>query len=105
MDDQVRYRALQIAKNLLESRIGALEAARALVPFLNAEPTLAGQEDRQALVDIDRDTDDLPLGRMREECHPDVLLEKDKMIERYEKLYGDQIRSICERLLRREHRF
>jgi hypothetical protein len=97
--DESRNRAIQIARNLVERRIGALEATRALLPFLDADPTLGAPEDRQALIGIFRETDDLPVGRIREECHPDVLHEKDKEIERYEKLYGQQVRSICERLL------
>jgi hypothetical protein len=99
MDQRNRRRALQIAKNLLESRINAIEAARALIPFLRADPTIAMPEDRKALVGIDKETDDLPVGRIREECHPDILLERDKEIERYERLYGDKVRSICERIV------
>lgn len=102
MADGDHQRAQQIARNFLESRIGALEAARALLPLLNADPKLATAEDKQDLIEIDRETNDLPVGRIREECHPDVLLEKDKQIERYEKLYRDQVRFICERILQGE---
>ncbi|HEY2466292.1 MAG TPA: hypothetical protein VGI45_00450 [Terracidiphilus sp.] len=99
IDDESRTRAMQIARNLVEGRIGALEAARALLPLLHADPTLMLPEDRAALIGIDSETDDLPVGRIREEWHPDVLLEKDKEIERYEKRYSVQVRSICKRII------
>jgi len=102
MDKRDRRRALTIAKNLLDSRINAIEAARALVPFLRADPTLAMPEDRKVLAGIDSETDDLPVGRVREEWHPDILLERDKEIERYERLYGQQVRSICERIVQND---
>lgn len=99
MDQQNRRRALLIAKNLLESRINAIEAARALIPFLRADPTLAMPEDRKVLAGINSETDDLPVGQVREEWHPDLLLERDKEIERYEKIYRDQVRAICQRIV------
>lgn len=99
MTDRDRRRALQIAKNLMESRIGAIEATRALLPFLRADPTLTMPEDRKILLGIDSETDDLPVGRVREECHPDMLLEKDKEIDRCERLYSAQVRAVCERML------
>ena len=76
-----------------------MEASRALLPLLRADPTLAMPEDRKVLHGIDRETNDLPVGRVGEEWHPDRLLERDKEIERYEKLFGAQIRSICERMV------
>lgn len=99
MDDRDHRQALRIARNLLESKISALEATRALLPFLRADPTLTLPEDRKVLFGIDKETDDLPVGRVREEWHPDRLQDRDKEIERYEKLYGAQVRAICERII------
>lgn len=99
MGDRDRRRALQIAKNLLELRINAIEAVRALTPLLRADPTLAMPGDRQLLLRIYKETDELPVGRVREEWHPDRLLESDKEIERSEKLFGAQVRSVCERIV------
>ena len=98
MGDRDRRRALQIARNLLESRINAIEAVRALTPLLRADMTLTMPQDRKVLLEIHRETDELPVGRVREEWHPDRLLEGDKEIERYEKLFGAKVRSICERI-------
>lgn len=98
--EENRNRVRQIARNLLEKKIGALEAVRALGPFLRADLSLASPEDGKELLGIYSETDDLPVGRIREEWHPDTLLEKDKEIARYERLYLDRVRSICERLLR-----
>lgn len=103
IDDQGRLRVMQIAQNLLGRRIGAVEAVRALVPFLQLDPTLVSREDRKTLLGIESETGDLPVGRIREVWHPDLLLEKDREIEKYEKRHGETIRSICERLVRRHN--
>jgi hypothetical protein len=101
LDEQGRIRVAQIAQNFLEKDIGALEAVRALLPLLQLDSTLVSREDRKSILAISRETDDLPVGRVREVWHPDQLAEKDKEIEKYEKLFGETVRSICLRLVRR----
>lgn len=99
-DERNRHQALLITKNLLGSRINAIDATRALLPLLRNDGTIAMPEDRKTLLRIAGETDDLPVGQLREECHPDILLERDKQLSRYEKLFGQQVRSICERIAR-----
>jgi hypothetical protein len=101
IDDKGREQVMQIAQNLLGKQIGALDAVRAIVPLLQLDPTLVSREDRKTIIEIARETADLPVGRIREVWHPDILLEKDKEIEKYEGRYGETVRSICERLVRR----
>lgn len=44
-------------------------------------------QDRKALLEIYKETDELAVGRGREEWHPDRSLESDKEIEKYGKLF------------------
>lgn len=96
-----RKLALEIAQNLLEQEISAVEAVRALVPLIRVDPTLVSREDRKAMMGIESEVEDLPVGRAREVWHPDALLEKDKEIEKCERLYGDSVKSVCERLVKK----
>jgi hypothetical protein len=53
------------------------------------------------MLGIESEIEDLPVGRIREVWHPDALLEKDKDIEKCERLYGANVKSICERLVKK----
>jgi hypothetical protein len=68
---------------------------------LNADPEMTSPEDLKTLRGIDSETDDLPVGIVREQWHPDALQQKEAEIARCEKLYGSQVREICERLRER----
>ncbi len=102
IDDEGRARVMRIVENLLERQIGAIDAVRALKPFLQLDPTLVSRDDRKALMRIASETEELPLGNVREIWHPDLLAEKDQEIERYERVLGDTVRSICERFVSRQ---
>ena len=98
MDGEGRRRLRQIVENLLANRIDCLAAARALLPVLKADPEMISAEDFKMLKAIDSETDDLPVGIVREQWHPDALLQKEGDIARCEKLYRRQVHGICERL-------
>jgi hypothetical protein len=91
--------ALQIAQDALDGEISFIEAARSLCGITRADPTIA-EDDRRLFIAISSETDNLPVGRLRQEWHPDFLHEKDVEIARCEALWGNQIRSACERVRR-----
>jgi hypothetical protein len=97
-------RVQQIVRAVLSRQIGVLEGARALLPHLREQPDLASAEDFNLTRGIESETDDLPLGSVRELWDPDALTEKDKEIARCEELWGDQFRGACERILLRLQR-
>jgi hypothetical protein len=99
IDSERLARVSQIARDAVSGQIGPLEATRALLPYIHSNPELVSRDDFNLLRGIDSETDDLPLGRIREEWHPESLAEKDGEIARSEKLYGDKVRSVCERIL------
>jgi len=92
---------LEIAQNLLTEQISAVEAVRALVPIIRVDSTLVSREDRKAMLGFEKEIEDLPVGRVREVWHPDALLEKDKEIEKHERLYAADVAAICDRLLKK----
>jgi hypothetical protein len=93
--------ALQVARELLRGSIGVLEVARALVPLLHRDQTIASKEDSNLFIGIESETDHLPVGRIRRDWHPEILSEKDKEMARCEDLWRDQVRAACERIVLR----
>jgi hypothetical protein len=100
-DVGARERSLQIVHFILDRRIGILEGVHALLPLLHSDPGIASQDDYNLFRGIESETDDLPIGKVRKEWHPDYLPEKDQEIARCEDLWRGQIRSACERILLR----
>jgi hypothetical protein len=93
-----RKQASQVVKNLLGGRIDCISATRALLGCWQSEPGILSLEEVKLLKGINNETEELPIGLAREHWHPDALLEKDNEIARCERVYGAQIRSICERV-------
>jgi hypothetical protein len=73
-----RDRAQRIARSVLNRRIGVIDAARSLLSILRRNPEMVTKEDFNFVIAIESETDDLPLGRVRELWNPEVLPEKDR---------------------------
>jgi hypothetical protein len=93
-------RGLQTVQAVLDKQMSILEAAHGLLPLLQMNPALASQDDFNLVRAIASETDDLPIGRLRELWHPDSLAEKDREIKRLERLWHEQVLSACERIRR-----
>lgn len=98
-DSTSRERVQQIARMVIEEQIGILEATRALLPLLHSDPGMVSLDDYNLFRGIDSETDDLPIGWVREEWHAQSLLEKDREIARCADLWREPVRSACERIL------
>jgi hypothetical protein len=92
--------ALEISQSVLDGQTGTIEAAHALCSLVHRDPSIASEEDRKLFIAITSETDDLPVGRVRQEWHPDSLPEKDHEIARCEDLWGDRIGAACLRIRR-----
>ena len=82
-----------------------LEAVRELCPLAHTD-AISEEEDRELIIAIESETDDLPIGKVRELWAPDALAEKGKEINRAEELYKTQFLEACKRiacLLRPSH--
>ncbi|UWZ84885.1 hypothetical protein [Occallatibacter riparius] len=88
----------QIAQTVVEGDMGAVEAAYLLLPILRRFSGLVTQDDLNFVIAIGSETDDLPLGPVRELWDPNVLIEKDREIARCDELWKDQFRATCERI-------
>lgn len=101
MPSEFEDRALQIASSVFSGRLSAIEACWLLCPIVHEAPGMVTEADYKLIIAVESETDDLPIGRLRELWHPDVLREKDHEIARCEALWGKQIRAACERILLR----
>jgi hypothetical protein len=91
-------RAQQITQSVVNGQTGVVEAAVALLPILHQCPSLASQDDLNFVIAIGSETDDLPIGSVRELWDATALIEKDREIARCDELWGEQFRAICERI-------
>ena len=98
-----RESAQRVAQEVLDGQIGVIHAARTLLPLLWRSPELTSEEDFNLIRVIGRETDDLPLGHVREQWDAVVLAYKDREIARCESLWRDQFRAACERIIERLH--
>lgn len=86
---------------MLVGEVGPLEGVRAFLPLLHEDSSITSTDDYYLLVGIDSETDDLPLGRVRDEWDSKSLREKDREIARCEDLWRDKVLAACERILLR----
>jgi len=94
-------RVKQITQAVVNGQVGAAEAALVLLPILHQYPELASQDDLNFIVAVGSETDDLPIGAVRELWDANALIEKDREIARCDALWGERMRATCERLLAR----
>jgi hypothetical protein len=92
--------ALETVEFALDGRMSIVESAHALLPLLAMNSDLASLEDFNLIRAIESETDDLPIGRVREHWHPDSLREKDRELARCERLWRERMISMCQRLRR-----
>ena len=65
---------------------------------LHAEDSPALQDVLLVFVGVDSETDDLPLGSVRQWA-PDALVERDRELAKAEALYANSVADACRRLL------
>ncbi|MBA2433551.1 MAG: DUF2489 domain-containing protein [Chthoniobacterales bacterium] len=97
-----RQKVVAVAQELVNGRIGVLEAARQINAFRGDRVALDEFDpDFVTFLAIDSETDDLPLGDAR--CHwaPDALAQKDLEIARRDELYRSQALEAASHLIAR----
>lgn len=93
-------KTLDITQSVLDGQADVIEAAHALCYLVRQDSSIASKEDHTLFIAIASETDHLPVGRVRQEWHPDYLPEKDSEIARCADLWRDQIRAACLRIRR-----
>jgi hypothetical protein len=90
---------LSLAKQLLAGQIGVIAAARALAPFRHdARPELS--EILLFFAGIDSETDQLPIGEVRQHWSAESLQRKDREIAKAEEFYLESAMKAATRLAR-----
>jgi hypothetical protein len=104
MDEQeyrkYHERVLATCRDLLESRIGIIEASRELSRLRFA---MGAEDDPDFIVfvAIDSETDHSPVGSVRRDWAPDALEAKDREIREYEEASRDDAYRAARNLLKK----
>jgi hypothetical protein len=78
----------QIARDILDGRVGIIDGAREIRRFCGGHLGFDERDpDLNIFVGIDSETDDLPIGNVRQYWAPDALAQKDVDIARCEGMY------------------
>jgi hypothetical protein len=92
----------QVAQAILDGRISIIAGARQIRQFCGGHAGLDERDpDLITFVGIDSETDDLPIGDVREYWAPDVLAQKDLEIERCEAMYREPALEAASHLVAR----
>lgn len=92
--DDAPERAIAVARRILAGETGLIEGCRAL-SSMRWEFGADVRDRFTPFVAIDSETDDLPIGAVRDLWQPDALARKDLEISRCEQLYGTQVAEAC----------
>jgi hypothetical protein len=88
--DTKEQKVAQIARDILDGRIGIIEGAREIRRFCGGHLGFDERDlDLNTFVAIDSETDDLPIGDVRQYWAPDALAQKDAEIARCEAIYRE----------------
>ena len=100
-EDQLRdaRRALGTAQACASGQLSAIEACWSLSLLAHSLPQLLSGDDRNLFVGVESETDALPVGKLKENWHPDYLPAKMEQLNRYEGTIPGDVRSACERLI------
>jgi len=88
-----------IASDYLQGRLSPLETAAALAPFEEAAPAEL-RHHLTAMIGVASETDDIPLGPLRQLWHPDVRQGEDDKHDRAQAWAEPIVRATCEALVR-----
>ena len=92
-------KALTAARAFLSGQIGAIEACWALSSFAYDTDCPVSQVDRNLFIAIQSETDDLPVGNLKDNWHPDFLPAKLEQLAKYEAAISNDVRGACQRLI------
>src|SRR5690349_25126100 len=97
-----RQKVVAIAQELLDGRIGVIDAARQINAFRGERVALDEFDpDFVTFLAIDSENDDLPVGDVRRHWAADALAQKDLEIARCDKLYRHQASEAASHLVGR----
>jgi hypothetical protein len=96
-----RQKVARIAQDILDGRVGVIEASRAVVALRFEVAVDEWDPDFITFVGIDSETDDLPVGKAQQHWAPDALAQKAAEIARFQDLYREPAREAAAHLVAR----
>jgi hypothetical protein len=99
-EDSYVERAIEVSNLVLNGEVGIIEAAIDLSRLARLDSSIMSEADSTVFAAIASETDDPPIGRVRQDWRPEALREKDIEIARCEDVWREQVRSACERIRR-----
>ena len=97
-----QQKVAQIAQAILDGRMGIIAGARQIRQFCGGHIGLDERDpDLNTFVGIDSETDDLPIGDVRQSWAPDALAQKDFEIARCEAIYRESAMEAASHLVAR----
>jgi hypothetical protein len=94
-----QQRVGEAASAILRGELGLIEGSRLLCSLRSRVSSLDHDPDFLPFVEIDSETDDLPVGNLRQHWASDALVSKDQKIQAAEAFYHGVAFAACERLL------
>jgi hypothetical protein len=100
MNEERRKQIVEVAQDLLSGRISLIEGARGLS---RTRPCSTSENDPDLLlfVQIDMQTQDIPIGPIRKEWDADALKKKDLEIQKHEALFRESATAAAQRIVKR----
>ena len=97
-----RQKIAEVAQGILDGHVGIIDGARQIRALCSGHVGLDERDpDLNTFVGIDSETDDLPMGAVRQYWAPDALAQKDVEIARCEALYRQSALEAASHLVAR----
>jgi hypothetical protein len=90
---------LMAAEAFLSGNAGAAETCLAISRGTLYDSPLLSEEDRMLFKVVSSEADDLPVGKLRDNWHPQFLPAKLDELARIEATIEDEVKNLCERLV------
>jgi hypothetical protein len=96
---RIDAKARGIARNFLAGKIQASETCLLLSPYTYWNTELFSDDDKLLIKAVGSETDNLPVGTLAENWHPDFLPAKLAQLAKYDSAIGKNVKELCERLI------
>jgi hypothetical protein len=96
---RIDAKARVIARSFLAGELKASETCLLLLRHSYWYAELFSEEDKLLLKAINSETDNLPVGKLRENWHPDFLPAKLEALAKYDAAIEMKVKALCERFL------
>ena len=96
---RIYAKARNIARAFLAGESEPSEACLLLAPYTYWNAELFSEPDRLLIKVVTSETDALPVGKLRENWHPDYLPAKLEQLAKYDAKIRSDVRDVCERLI------